>query len=155
MPSDLPPHREATARRLRSNNRPLPEGNYLDATLVKAWYGGLRYRTWVAASLLLPSLALAGTIQMTPLRILTPDEFLRTLGFQISAGEVSGRAQNILQDIEARFRQSRGMELVQYVEKDTGINLIALVRNILTISAYLFVQIFAIISDIASKLAAP
>ena len=115
----------------------------------------LQYRIWGATALLLPSLVLAGTIQMTPLKVLTPNEFLQTLGFQISAGEVSGRAQNILQDLEARFLQSRGMELVQYVEKDTGINLIALVKNILTISEYLFVQIFAIISDIASKLAAP
>lgn len=108
---------------------------------------------WVL--ILLPAVAVAQFAAPAPVRVLPADELLQTLGVQATANDVILKIEEIGQDIGSRFMESRGGALLEDIKAKTGVDLVAFISFVWGMVVYLYIQIHAVLVDIATKLGAP
>lgn len=88
------------------------------------------------------------------LQVLTPDQIIQSLGFQTSFSSITDVVQRIGSDIGSRFLESRGGEVVEDINAKTGVDLVKFFQFVIGVIYYLFVEIYAVLIDIATKLGA-
>ncbi|MBI4134842.1 MAG: hypothetical protein HY471_01900 [Candidatus Sungbacteria bacterium] len=89
-----------------------------------------------------------------PLRVLTVDEIFQTLGVSVTSSDVTRTIQTMASDIASRFLSSRGGALLDDIKAKTGVDLVAFISFVWQVFTYLFIQIYAVLSDIANKFGA-
>lgn len=110
------------------------------------------------AWLVLVFLPLAALAQFAPppsLNVLTPDQVFEELGVPARMSDITGFLRAFSSDLWFRFMASRGGDVLLDIEAKTGIDLPKFLSFAFGIFWYLFLEIYAVLADIAAKLSAP
>lgn len=109
---------------------------------------------WIVL-ILAPLLVSAQYLAPPPLEVLTPDEVFRALDVDATSYRIISLLQSFGSDLWSRFSSSRGGAALEDVKAKTGIDLAQFFSFVFRILGYLFLQMYAILSDVAAKLGAP
>lgn len=117
----------------------------------RCWIGKDCRAAILAFLLITPALTLA-QLQVPRLTVLSPDETLRSVGLPFTISGATEALSGYFQDIGSRFLESRGGDVVRDINLKTGVDLVKFLQFVIQIVFYLFVQIYAVLADIAAKL---
>lgn len=103
----------------------------------------------------LPLVAFAQFVPPPSLEVLTPDQIFEELGIPARVSDVTSFLQVFGSDLWSQFMASRGGEVLLDIKIKTGIDLEKFFSFVFNVAWYLFLQIYAALTDIAAKLSTP